>query len=94
MEHWSLQWIVLGLYALTYYCKLEIEYCNYHCHQIARCGCLTFAMMPISEALDHVVSQAKQVPKEWKKTIGTCQKFVQMEELNAQTMEAIQWRTS
>jgi hypothetical protein len=28
----------------------------YHCHQIAKCGRLTFAMTPISEALDHVVS--------------------------------------
>jgi hypothetical protein len=63
----------LGLYALKYYCKLEIEYCNYyHCHQITRCGHLTFAMTPIGEALYHVVSQAKQVFKEWRKTIGTC----------------------
>ncbi len=55
----ALKFIVgcLGLYALRYYCRLEIEYCSYyHCHQITTCGHSTFAMMPISEALDHVVS--------------------------------------
>jgi hypothetical protein len=63
----------LGLYALRYYHKLEIEYCSYYRrHQIIRCGCPTFTMMPISEVSDHVVNRAKQVPKEWKKTIGTC----------------------
>jgi hypothetical protein len=51
-------------------------------------------MMPISEALNHVVSQTKQVPKEWKKTIATFQKLAKMEELSAQAMETIRWRTS
>jgi hypothetical protein len=47
----------LGLYALRYYYRLEIEYCSYyHRHQIARCGRLTFAMMPIIETSGHVVS--------------------------------------
>jgi hypothetical protein len=66
----------------------------YHRHQIATCGCLTFAITPISEAPDHVVSQTKQVLEEWKKTIRTCQEFAKMEELNAQAMEAIQWKTT
>jgi len=30
----------LRLYALRYYCRLEIKYySHYHHHQIARCGC-------------------------------------------------------
>jgi hypothetical protein len=81
----------LGLYGLKYYCKLEIKYCNYyHRHQITRCGRPTFAMTPISEALDHVVNQAKQILKEWKKTIGTCQELVEMEELGAKAMKAME----
>jgi hypothetical protein len=55
----ALEFIVgcLGLHALKYYYKLEIEYCNYyHHHQIARNGSPTFAMTPINEALDHVVN--------------------------------------
>jgi hypothetical protein len=47
----------LGLYALRYYCRLEIKYCNYyHHHQIIECGHQTFVMTPFNEALDHVVS--------------------------------------
>jgi hypothetical protein len=47
----------LGLYALRYYYRLEIKYYNYyHCHQITRCGHLTFTMTPTSEVSDHVVS--------------------------------------
>jgi hypothetical protein len=62
----------LGLYALRYYYRLEIEYCSYYHHrQIAKYGCQTFIMMPISEEPNHVVSRTKQVSKEWKKTIGT-----------------------
>jgi hypothetical protein len=38
-------------------------------------------MMPISEVPNHVVSQEKQVLEEWKKTIRTCQKLVEMEDL-------------
>ncbi len=57
MECWNIQWVVWGLYALKYYYRLEIEYSNYyHHHQIAKCGCLTFVIMPISETLDDVAS--------------------------------------
>ncbi len=63
----------LGLYALRYYYRLEIKYCSYyHCHQIARCGCPTFTMTPISEAPDHVVNRVKQILEEWKKKTETC----------------------
>jgi hypothetical protein len=66
----------LGLYALRYYYKLEIKYCNYyHHHQITRCGCLTFIMTPISKIPDHVVNKTKQVLEKWKKTIGICQEL-------------------
>jgi len=72
----------LGLYALRYYWRLEIEYCSYyHCHQIAKCGCLTFTMTPISKTLNHVVNRAKQVLEEWRKIIETCKKLAEMEEL-------------
>jgi len=80
----------LGLYALRYYCRLEIKYCSYyHHHQIAKCGCQTFIMTLVIEAPNHVVSQTKQVFKEWKKKIGTCQELAKMEKLSAQAMEAI-----
>jgi hypothetical protein len=46
-------------------------------------------MTPISEAPDHVISREKQVLKEWKKSIGTCQELTKMEELSAQAMDAI-----
>jgi hypothetical protein len=40
-------------------------------------------MTLVIEAPNHVVSQTKQVFKEWKKKIGTCQELAKMEKLGA-----------
>ncbi len=48
----------LRAYALRYYYRRKIEYrSSYHCHQTACIRRPTFAMIPMSKILDHVINK-------------------------------------